>query len=237
MFSIEDERGHKLTPISAVCCTYGTLYMLSKSSGTGRQLVYRDDEINDGNTVYLDIGNKNHVALFGGCNHSASICSEGEIIFINCFSVKNSPESRIEAVSLPDDEKASSVACCDDAVVVLSLNGRVFSSAFDKESNKLSFSDVEELACEEIVCLSGTNEHCLAINKEGRVFGRGSNDHGQLGLGEEADSVSSFTEISSLEGYEIRAAYAGGCHSLFETKEGKILSCGSNICGQLLQNS
>lgn len=63
--------------------------MLSKSSGAGRQLVCCDDEINDGNPVYLDIGNKNPVALFGGCNHSASICSEGEIIFINCFSVKN----------------------------------------------------------------------------------------------------------------------------------------------------
>lgn len=43
-----------------------------------------------------------------------------------------------------------------------------------------------------------------------------------------------FTEILSLRGYEIRAAYAGCTHSLFETREGKILSCGSNLYGQLL---
>ncbi|KAK8850000.1 hypothetical protein M9Y10_018594 [Tritrichomonas musculus] len=60
------------------------------------------------------------------------------------------------------------------------------------------------------------------------------NDCGQLGLGKGIRYVSSFTEISSLFSHKIRAAYAGGSHSLFETREGKIISCGYNDHGQLL---
>lgn len=65
----------------------------------------------------------------------------------------------------------------------------------------------------------------MTVNKEGRVFGRGNNFCGQLGL-EKQRKASSFTEISSLNGHEINAAYASFDHSLFETREGKILACG-----------
>ena len=176
------------------------------------------------------------MSLFGGYYHSAAIGSEGEVIFINRDSVQDSPNSPIASVSLPDGEKASSVACCNDSVVVLSSNGRVFTSPIES-NGVLNFSIVSELSGQEIVCVSGTYKHFLAVSKEGRVFGSGLNEHGQLCLGEETESVSTFTEISLLVGYEIRAAYAGCVHSLFETREGKILSCGSNSCGHLLLSS
>ena len=89
----------------------------------------------------------------------------------------------------------------------------------------------------EIVCVSGTYNHCLAINKDGRVFGCRSNELGKLSLEKRIKSVSSFTEIESLIGHEIKAAYAGYNHSLFQTRESKILSCGSNYSAQLLINS
>ena len=235
-FSIKDESGYQLTPISAVCGYNGTLYMFSKNSvcGIGKQLVYCDCEINGGNPVFLDIGNHEPVALFGGRSHAATICDKGEIIFINRDSVKKSPNSPISSVSLPNDEKATSVACCNNSIVALSSNGLVFSSVIAKQSNFLKFSIIEELAGEEIICVSGIDDHFLAVSKEGRVFGSGSNQRGQLGLGKKTKSVSIFTEISLLNGYEIRSAYAGCAHSLFETCKGKILSCGSNKFGQLL---
>ena len=55
-------------------------------------------------------------------------------------------------------------------------------------------------------------------------FGRGFNDYGQLGLGQKTKKVLTFTEISSLNKYKIRAAYEGDWHSLFETYEGKIFA-------------
>ena len=103
--------------------------------------------------------------------------------------------------------------------------GRVFSSKIESGSNVLRFSLVSELRGYEIVWVSGTHEHCLAVSKEGRIFGLGSNLYGKFDLGKETESVSSF------------AAYAGSFHSLFETREGKILSCGYNKYGQLLLSS
>lgn len=228
-FRINDSNGQQLSAVSAVCYEHGTLYMLSKNDGY--QLVLCDKDINGGDPVFLDIGNHQPVSLFGGCSYAAAIGSEGEIIFINRNSVKKSPGMQIDTFSLPDGEKASSVACCDSSVFVLSTNGRVF------KLRVLNFSIVEELSGHEIVCLSGTYCHCLAVSNDGRVFGCGSNEFGQLALGKGTESVPSFNEIASLNNLEIRHAYADYNHSLFQTRDGKIMSCGDNYSGQLILGS
>lgn len=158
-------------------------------------------------------------------------------VHLNFFKNKNSPSSRIAAIALPNGEKAASVVCLENLVIVLSSNGRVFSSDVTKGSSALSFSAVKELEDQNITFVSSTYIHCFAVNKEGRVFGKGSNTSGRLGLSKETRSVSSFTLISSLEKYEIKAAYAGDSHSLFETREGKIIACGNNSKGELLLKS
>ena len=98
-FSIKDDRTHQLTPISAVCCDCGTLYMLSKISGDGRQLVYCDQDIKGGGPVFLDIGDEEQMSLFSGCSHAAVISDKCEVIFINRDVVEKSHNSRIAAVS------------------------------------------------------------------------------------------------------------------------------------------
>lgn len=60
---------------------------------------------------------------------------------------------------------------------------------------------------------------------------------GRLGFSKEVRKVDSFTVISSLLNYKIKAAYAGNLHSLFQTSEGKILACGYNYFGQNLLSS
>ena len=98
-FSMNDSSGCQLAPVSAVCTDNGTLYMFTKSCGSGRQLVFSDYGINGGTPVFLDIGSHEPVSLFGGCTHAAAICTDGEVIFINRDSVTNSPSSIIDAVS------------------------------------------------------------------------------------------------------------------------------------------
>lgn len=72
-FSIKSRSGHSLVPISSVCCTFGTLYLFSKNNRKrSMQLVYCDKEINEGTPIYLDIGNSNPLALFGGVHNMAS---------------------------------------------------------------------------------------------------------------------------------------------------------------------
>ena len=163
---MKDGSGRQLDPVSAVCCAFGTFYMFSKMSDSGRQLVLCDQGINGGDPVFLDIGDHHPVSLFGGYRHSATICSEGEVIFINRNSVKKSPETRIESVSLPEGEKASSVACCYDSVFAMRSNGRLLSSPVS-DDGVIKFSEVSELSGQEIVCLSGTFEH--VISQQGRL--------------------------------------------------------------------
>ena len=236
-FSMNDSSGRPLAPVSAVCTRYSTLYMFTKSCGSGRQLVYCHCQINEGTPIFLDIGNHEPVSLFGGGSHTAAICTDGEVIFINGDSLRNQPSSPIPASSLPGGEKATMVAFLNNSVLALSSSGRVFASDFESGSCVLNFSEVSELSDKQIVWLSGTENHCFAVTSEGRVFGRGSNGDGRLGFGEGTSSVPSFTEISSLSSYKIRAAYAGSCHSLFETREGKILACGWTYYCQLLNCS
>lgn len=110
-FYIKDSKGFKLSPISVVCNEFRALYLFSKSNSSQKQLVYCDCNINDGDPVFLDIDNQEPVALFGGCKHVAAINNKGEVIFINRFSIIRSPGSKFTAVSLPNREKASSIAC------------------------------------------------------------------------------------------------------------------------------
>ena len=192
--------------------------MFSVNKSNTKQLVFCDADLNLGSPVFLKIQNNDPVALFG---------SEKK-------SVIESPESPITAVSLQDREKASGIACCDDSVVVLSASGRVFSSAISDDNASLDFACVEELKDHKIVGLSGTYDNCLVVSDNGSVFGRGSNEYDKLGIGKDNKNCSSFVKIPSLDKFKIRAAYAGADHSLFETQEGKILSCGCNYFSQLL---
>ena len=129
------------------------------------------------------------------------------------------------------------VACLDDSVFALSWSSRVFASGVESGSRVLKFSEVSELSGQKVVWLSGSHSHCLAVSSAGRVFGRGSNSDGRLGFENGRSEVPSFTEISSLSGQEIKAAYAGRSHSLFETRGGKVLACGYNYYGQLRLSS
>ena len=193
------------------------------------QLVYCDQKIKEGTPIYLDFLVVSTIQTV--------ICNEGEIIFINRDFLIKSPEAKIESVWLPDGEKASSVAFCYHNVFVLSSDGRVFSSSFEEESNDLTFSEVRELSGKEIISLTGTSSHCIAVSKKGSVYGYGSNSYGRLCLPKKQNKfkgVSSFTKISYLKHLGIVEAYAGDSHSLFISKDGKVYSCGNNYHGQLL---
>jgi alpha-tubulin suppressor-like RCC1 family protein len=76
--------------------------------------------------------------------------------------------------------------------------------------------------------------HVLAI-KDGKVYATGSNDHGQLGLGDfgEGTNRDTFTEIASLSDKNITAIFAGEFHSFALSKDGKVYGAGYNAACQL----
>jgi alpha-tubulin suppressor-like RCC1 family protein len=87
----------------------------------------------------------------------------------------------------------------------------------------LSLNDIIKVA-------NGTDDHCLCLNSQGRVWSFGNNEAGQLGLkGKHAGIfptlIKDFNNIIEVE--------AGSTHSLCLDKEGRVWSFGSNEYGQL----
>lgn len=228
---IEDKKGRTCKFISAVCGFNYTLYLVSFNNSENNRLAYVRKDKNSGQPCFVNINGHNPIHLFGGSETAAVIDSEGSIFIItnNFFDT-----GKIEESDLPSDEYAIDVACCNKFVIVLSSSGKLFFTKLEGSKGKHSFTLVSELEGIEISQISGTYDNCLAVSKDGRVFGRGSNSYGQLGLGEGRSSERKFTQITIPNGHKIISASIGYNHSLFITSERKVLTCGSNFSGQLL---
>lgn len=72
--------------------------------------------------------------------------------------------------------------------------------------------------------------HSLLIDEDGQAWATGSNNRGQLCLGDFDDRL--IPERVPLSG-EIESAAIGSAHSLFLLKDGSVYGCGSNEAGQL----
>ena len=109
--------------------------MSGETSGDPSQLVlaYEDKE-----TIFLNIGKRSPMSLFGGSRTSAVIDTEGAVIIIT-DSVFESPTSEVECLTLPDGDRAVKAACGDHTVIVLGESGRVFECSM--KAAKKSFSD------------------------------------------------------------------------------------------------
>ena len=126
------------------------------------------------------------------------------------------------------------MACLKGYILVLSHLYHVYESKIEKTvEGQLEFNLIDELFDKEITQISGSYEHAFAVAKDGRVFGRGSNNFGQLAVGKGVEFAEKFTEITSLSKFQVKNVSAGVSHSLFLTSEGKVLACGNNFIGQL----
>lgn len=218
--------------ISVVCGLKYTLFIVSVPDDNDKTyLVYLNPTYNNGVPKFLDIDNKRPEYLFGGIENAAAIDTEGGVYIINdsVFST-----SSLKATFLPDNEKAVSISFCHDYCIVLSLNGKLFESPIPQLDDLPSFERIEELKKLSIINISGTNQHCFAITRSGKVYGRGSFTDGMLGNDQDTGTTDDFIHIDSFGDYKIISAYAGYNHSLFQTDTGKILACGDNNYGQLL---
>jgi hypothetical protein len=77
--------------------------------------------------------------------------------------------------------------------------------------------------------MSAGRDHSLLLSVDGRVFAFGSNQNGQIGLGDII--YHNFPYL--LPVIEIMEIAAGGQHSLLLDSQGQLLGLGSNNDGQL----
>lgn len=238
-FQIVDSNNNPILLLTAVCGQNYTLYMSQPNVSTGTsQLAYVFKGFNHGTPVFIDTLAYRPVALFGGCEVSVAIDISGVILVITkdiCSSTNHQPFVAV----LPNKEKASYAACCSGFhfLWILSMTGKVYMTT--PSNGFQTFVQVVELQGINIIGISGSWRHCTAVSDDGRVFVRGSNKYGRLGLGTEVvskdvEKVERFLEIESLKNKEIVAAYAGYNHTLFQTKQGALLACGYCNFDQLM---
>ena len=205
-------------------------------------------------------------AIFGGSEKAAIIDVEGNVFTITkepnrkiISPIVAIPDTIIKVTRLVFvnstsffSEKAISVACCNNFTVVLTKSGKLYGNGkinqengrhineSDKNKNindRNSLIEIEELKGHNIVQISGTFQHVLAVSSEGRVFGVGSNYNGQLGIGANKKNIWRFEEINNIyPKYRIINTSSGSGHSIFISETGEVLTCGNNGYHQLFED-
>ena len=85
--------------------------------------------------------------------------------------------------------------------------------------------------------------HSLALSDEGKVYGWGHSNYGQLGLGFSNETfepgtgnaqscVFEPTELTTLKDIKISRIYSGSTFSMFLSEDEELYACGINDLGQ-----
>lgn len=104
---------------------------------------------------------------------------------------------------------------------LLKQGGSVSNSVYNINTGSLS----------NIKDIKAGHNHLLALDEAGIVWAVGSNDHGQLGYGQDTDSVNSPVQVSKLT--NIKSIEAGNDQSFAIDGDGQLFAWGSNDNGQL----
>ena len=126
--------------------------------------------------------------------------------------------------------------------VVLNEDGRLFSSGNNSNGCLLQGTRVHERRFVSIArkntrfaAIKAGLQHWLALDEDGRLWGCGSNFHGQLGLGQETLETLclSLVPLLTLGGQRVHSLSVGLAHSIICTSSCRIFATGCNTEGQL----
>lgn len=138
------------------------------------------------------------------------------------------------------DERAMSVTAGYHNNLVLTQRGEVWSWGWGAHG-QLGVGDtkdrdvptvIEELSRERVATLSCGDRHSFAVTDDGKVFGWGSNEFGQLGYGKKRDTILRPTVIEGLQGLKIVGISSGDRHSAAVTNTGAVYTWGCGSDGQ-----
>ena len=80
--------------------------------------------------------------------------------------------------------------------------------------------------------ISNCERHTMILTENGTIFACGSNEHGQLGMGDNIPR-NTFTEVPPLpDGKVAIQVVTGDSHTLVLTQDGTVFACGNNEMGQ-----
>lgn len=120
---------------------------------------------------------------------------------------------------------------------------------FNRESsfdvNRLQFMDREDFPIKKVIQVAQSENHTILLTMDGKLYGKGNNDKGQLGIGtfydhfhgEEEDDEELFTCLThDMDNRILPKAYQVYCNgdsTMMITEEGLLYACGDNQYGKL----
>ena len=134
------------------------------------------------------------------------------------------------------------VACNNFSTLALDVNGKMWSFGWNNrfETGRGGIGHghtkwpkpVKVKGNLQVSSVTACNGRCGALTKQGRVYTWGFGRHGALGHGETEDTPEPRL-IEALKVFEIQSLSCGWCHMGACTKDGWVLTWGSNQSGQL----
>lgn len=119
----------------------------------------------------------------------------------------------------------------DGSVWIWGYNGQEYYSGNSEELSKMLYKPTKVDSLENIIKISTANDHVLAIDENGTVYGWGNDDYYQLcGVGNTTSPVA----LTSLTDYKVTDIYSGTGYSLFETSSGTVYATG--CCNSLFSD-
>lgn len=125
-FSLQNGRGQPFKFFPVVCGDYYTLYLVTETTSSTNHLVYCYFK-HKPNPLFVNTGNRQPIALFGGEEINCAVDTDGGIILIK-ESIFKSTNKEIESSFLPDSDKVIKIACCDQCIVTLGISGKVYNA-------------------------------------------------------------------------------------------------------------
>ncbi|KAM9294341.1 serine/threonine-protein kinase Nek9 [Gastrophryne carolinensis] len=197
-----------------------------------------------------------------GGDFTVCITDEGQVHsfgsdYYGCLGVGQAYGSEVLEPVLVDyflNEPVEQVSCGDSHVMALTRNKMVYSwgcgeygrLGLDSEDDVCSPQKVEVQRGLCIVNVSCGSDGSFLLTQSGKVLACGSNEHNKLGLNQctagiinheqayhEVPYTTSLTLAKQLAFYKVRSISAGKTHTAAIDERGRLLTFGSNKCGQL----
>ncbi|CAI9567233.1 unnamed protein product [Staurois parvus] len=196
-----------------------------------------------------------------GGDFTVCITDEGQVYsfgsdYYGCLGVGQAEGSEVLEPILVDfflNEPVEQVSCGDSHIMVLTRSKSVYSwgcgeygrLGLDSEDDVYSPQKVEVQRGLCIVNVSCGSDGSFLLTQSGKVLACGSNEHNKLGLNQctagiinheayqEVPYTTSLTLAKQLSFYKVRSISPGKTHTAAIDERGRLLTFGSNKCGQL----